>query len=320
MLQLTQLYHTAAADLLLDAEQFGRQQQQPQMARTVAEFAIELPRVLIRVQHMLLTGLVSQELVPPLDRALQPLYTSLEVPTCALQLIVAACVDLNRVYKDMAAQQQQLKKKNKKKAAEAKVAVNPVLLKLVVPADHEGVGVLTGWEKGVISVFGGGRDGMSSPANICQIMEIVVRNRLIVTEQDASAVAVQHSASTWAPVCGVGAMKLLLEAALLLQGTEPEAGVHHELQNCLHLMIGRAAREDVVVMLRERGELLMQAATLTAPEDWVAGVYCDPVPARDRDRRRVDSGRDVQELKFDWMMTLMFLADRICEFAGLHAE
>ena len=306
MLQLTQLYHAAASDLLLDAAK------PPQMAGSTMDFAVKLHSELIQVQLNLLTELVSQQLVPPLDSVLRPLYTSMEVPACALQLIVAACVDLYKVYKDKAAQQQQLKTKNKKKAAEAKVAVNPVLLKIVVPADHEEVGVPSGWEKGILSVFGRERAGMSSPANICEIMEIAVRNHLIVGKQDASAAALQQSASPWVPVCGVGVMKLVLEATLLLQGTEPEAGVHHELQNLLHMMIKRAAREDVVVLLRERGELLMQAATLTAPEGWVLGECSDSVPARDRDRMRVERG-NVQELAFDWLDTLMCLGDKIGE-------
>ena len=310
MLQLTQLYHAAASDLLLHAEQFGMQQQQPEMERSMLELAEDLPRVLIEVQLRLLMELVQQ---PPLDRALRPLYTSMEVPACALQLIVAASVDLHRIYRDMAAQQQQLKKKNKKRAAEAKVAVDPILLKLVVPADHEGLGVPTGWEEGIVSIYGNGRAAISCPANVCQIMEIAIRHHLVFSAEDASAVALQHSASTQSFVCGVGSMKLLLEAALLLQGTEPEAGIHHELQNLLHLMIRRAAREDMVVLLRERGELLMQAATLTAPEEWVAGVCSRPIPAKDRDRMRVIRGGDVQELKFDWMETLMVLADTIGE-------
>ena len=305
MLQLTQLYHAAASDLL-DAQQL------PQMARSMMDSAVKLPNELMQAQLNLLTELVSQQLVPPLDSVLRPLYTSMEVPACALQLIVAACVDLHKVYKDKAAKQQQLKTKNKKKAADSKVAVNSVLLKIVVPADHEEVGVPTGWENGIISMFGSERAGMTSPANICQIMEIAVRNHLIVGKQDATAAALQQSYRPWVPVCGVGVMKLVLEATLLLQGTEPEAGVHHELQRLLHSMIGRAAREDVVVLLEERGELLMQAATLTAPEEWVLGECSDSVPARDRDRMRVDRG-NVQEVEFDWLDTLMCLADRIGE-------
>ena len=67
-------------------------------------------------------------------------------------------------------------------------------------------------------------------------------------------------------------MKLLLEAGLLLQGTGAEGEAQEMMQDLLGRIGGAAAREDGLALLRERGTLLVQAATLaTTRPDKVTG-------------------------------------------------
>ena len=79
-------------------------------------------------------------------------------------------------------------------------------------------------------------------------------------------------------VCRLEVMKLVLEAALLLQGTEPEAGLHHQLQHLLNVLVIGASKEDALALLRERGGLLMQAATLSMPEEGLLAGGAREVP------------------------------------------
>ena len=102
------------------------------------------------------------------------------------------------------------------------------------------------------------------------------------------------------------------EAALLLQGVEPEAGVHYELQWLLNLVINRSPKEEVVALLQERGGLIMEAVRVTEPEEWLLESAREAVPWKEREERR-DRSRPADVQNFDWAETFNALAQRLGE-------
>ena len=175
MLQLAQQYQAAAGELKQDSPHY---ELYPSPARNMREQAGSIARTLLRAQCTVLTQLVS---VPwpetePLHSIFRTLYMSCEVPTAALQLLAAACEGLQQVYKDMARRHQLMKRKKKQQSGQ-QVALNPLLLKLTVPADHVNLGVPLGWEEGAVKALGF-RDWDSSkispPAYVCQLLGKVI--------------------------------------------------------------------------------------------------------------------------------------------------
>ena len=327
MLQLAQQYQAAAGELKRDNQEYGRG---PSADRDMREHAELIAVTLLRAQFMVLMQLVSMPWpeMEPMHSVFRKLYTSSEVPIAALQLLAGACQDLQRVYKDMARKQQLLKRKKKQQSGQ-QVALNPLLLKLTVPADHVNVGVPPGWEDGAVKPLGfmDLHTFETSPqAYVCQLMELIIRNHVLahVTDNPLSGVMwlkpSQKTGAAQSSVCRPEVVKLLLEAALLLQATEPEAGLHHELQHILNVLVREASKEDALVLLRERGGLLMQAATLSTAEEWVMeGGGQESIPWEKKQKRQQEGGvGDSPMVTFDWMSTLVAISGQIGEFLEEH--
>ena len=307
MLQLAHQYQAAAGELKLDNQQHGGGSS---AARDLRAHAETIAVTLLRAQFMVLQQLVS---VPwpetePLQSIFQTLYMSSEVTTAALQLLVGACEELQVRYQDMA-RQQQLKKKKKKQQQQRsgqQVALNPLLLKLTVPADHVNVGVPPGWADGAVRDAGykiSGTSDMSPHAHFCGLAKFIINH---VTDPPVTTLQLEPSQDmgvATSKICRLEVMKLLLEAALLLQGTEPEAGVHNGLQHILNMMLIKASTEDALALLRERGGLLMQAAALTTAEE---GLQWQ--------KQQLDDGTtDGSLLLLGWLNTLAVIAERLGE-------
>ena len=322
MLQLAQQYQAAAGERKRD-----NQQQGPLASREMRGHGETIAVTLLRAQLMVLMQLVS---VPwpeteALQSIFQTLYMSSEVTTAALQLLVGACEELQVRYKDMARQQQLMKRKKKQQSGQ-QVALNPLLLKLTVPADHVNVGVPPGWEEGAARDPVGFKSShtrdMSPQAEFCRLAEFIIDRQLTSHVTDlplVTTVQLKPSRDMGAAnsrLCRVEVMKLLLEAALLLQGTEPEAGVHYGLQNVLNVLLVKASKEDALALLRERGGLLMQAATLSTAEE---GFELQWQQWQQWLKRQQDDGtRDTSSiLPFDWLNTLGVIAGQIGELSSL---
>ena len=262
-------------------------------------------------------------------QVLHTMCTSPELPRAALQALAAACVDMQEKFKAKAIEQQQLKRKSHKQhqrqrqqqqhpqqqplQAPTQMAVNPILMEMAVPADHEGSGLLPGWENGLSRTTFPGVFQISPQAYVCMVAEFALRRHLGVISLGANELEESQSkgvATIPSPVRCLGGMKLLLEAALLLQGVEPEAGAHHELQVLLNMVIALAPREEVVALLRERGGLIMQAVRVTEPEEFLYGITGDPIPWREREVNWVGLGHG-EAVWFDWMRTVNAIAMRL---------
>ena len=175
MLQLAQQYQGAAEELRRDNQQYGRAQEMPTHAESIA-------KTLLRGQFTVLMTLSAMpwSQTDPLRSIFKTLYMSSEVATAALQLLVGACEDLQVRYKDMARQQQLLKRKKKQQSCQ-QVALNPLLLKLTVPADHVNVGVPPGWEDGAVKPLGSADLGtlhISPQAFVCHLSQIIIGNHV----------------------------------------------------------------------------------------------------------------------------------------------
>ena len=324
MMQLAQQYQSAAEQLKRDNQQYGGG---PSAAREMRGHAESIAVTLLRGQYLVLmhlSGMAWPE-ADPLLSTLRTLYMSSEVTTAALQLLVGACEDLQVRYKDMVRQQQLMKRKKKQQQqSDQQVVLNPLLLKLTVPADHVNVGVPPGWEKGAVKPLGFSdldSSKISPQAFVCQLMEIVIRSHVLAHVTDSPLTEVMELKESQlmrvakSKVCRLEVMKLLLEAALLLEGTEPEAGVHHKLQHLLDTLFKTASKEDALVLLRERGGLLMQAATLSTTEEWViAGGGAEAVPWQQKERQQEGSVDGNAVATFDWLNTLSVIAGQVGEF------
>ena len=320
MLQLAQQYQAAAGELKQDHFEYRRG---ASADRRMPEHAA-IASALLRGQFGVLMHLAASPWpeTEPLHSIHRKLYMSSEVATAALQALVAACEDLQVRYKDMARQQQLMKKKKKQQQQSGQqLALNPLLLKLTVPADHVNVGVPPGWKEGAVKPLEfSDRAELSARAYVCQIAGRTIQNHLFAGSTDrATGFVVLKSRDMGAAkskLCRPEVMKLLLEAALLLQGTEPEAGVHHELQHQLHVLLSEASKEDALALLRERGGLLMQAATLsTAEEGVLEGVGRESVlwQQRQLEQRGTTDGSLVV---FGWLNTLVRIASQVGKFSG----
>ena len=320
MLQLAQQYQAAAGELKQDNQQHGGG---PSAARDVRQSVGAIATTLLRGQFGVLVQLATLPWpeTEPLHRILRGLYMSSEVATAALQALVGACEDLQMRYKDMARQQQLMKRKKKKKQSDQQVAPNPLLLKLTVPADHVDVGVPPGWEEGAVEPVGfytADITRFSMRASVCHVAAHVIEHHHLCHHKigfvyvDPS----EHMGVAKSTVCRPEVMKLLLETALLLQGTEPEAGVHHELQNVLSVLLMQASKEDALVLLRERGALLMQAATLTTAEEGVlAGGSWGVGEWVLRQQQQQEGGASTSLSAYGWLNTLVRIAGQVGKFS-----
>ena len=322
MLQLAQQYQREAEEVKRDNLQYGRGPSAVWGMRTHAE---SLAVTLLRAQFIVLGHLATMPWpeTDPLHSIVLTLYMSSELTTAALQTLVAACVDLQVQYKDMARQQQLMKRRKKQQQQSGQqVALNPLLLKLTVPADHVNVGVPPGWEDGAEKPLRFTTSLDHSPqAYVCHLMEIIIWNHVLAYVIDnplTEGVWMSPSKNmgiAQSKVCRLEVMKLLLETTLLLQGTEPEAGVHQELQHLLDTIAMDVSKEDALVLLRERGGLLMQAATLSTAEEWVmSGKEVAPWQRKERQQEGSIGGND-KVATFDWLSTLAYMAGHLGEFS-----
>ena len=334
MLQLAQQYQAAADSLAHDAVNYGRGLAHYKK-QSVRQHIERLPYYLLKGQYVVLDTItnigIDHSTPPAVADALRALYASAELPAAAFQLIAAACEDMQADFKAKSQRQQQLKKKKKKKHKQQQqqqqqpeqqlgsVPLNPLLLELVVPADHGGLGLPTVWKEGV-DCFVVWKVEISKKAYTLRLAHGALWNHLHYSCSYGEAATAQQKQQQEvgllnSPVCCLGGKKLLLEAALLLQGVEPEAGVHHELQHLLNTVIELAPKEHAINLLRRRGGLIMEAARLTAPEQWIFESEHKAIPLEEQEARG-DGNRPAGVRFFDWVATLNALTKRLGE-AGM---
>ena len=330
MLNLAQQYQAAADSLAHDCQVYGHMRQPRARSDDMLPVVEGLSFTLLVAQQYVLSHAMSinGNACVAARQVLRTLCTSSEFPRAALQALAAACVDLQAEFKAEAQHQQHLMKKNHKQPrqqhpqqkplqAPTQTVVNHILLEMAIPADHGGVGLLSGWEDG-LSKSPCAAARISRQAYGCMVAELALRGHLKLISpriDELEKSQCRGAALIQSPVCCLGGMKLLLEAALLLQGTEPEAGMHHELQVLLHRVIGLAPKEDVVALLRERGGLIMQAVRVTEPEEFLYGILAEAIPWREREVNWAGLGRG-EVVRYDWMETLKALVERLGE-AGM---
>ena len=319
MLNLAQQYQAAADSLVLDCEAYGHMGPRARSYHHILPQVERLVGSLLGPQLTLMYHTVgsNQQGPPASQNVLRTVYTSSELPTAAMQTLAAACVDMQAKYKAKAREQQRLKRKKHKQQQQSQsqqlgAAVNRMLLELVVPGDHAELELLPGWKAGVGAITF--PDIQISPeAYVCTCAEVAIRlhlEKVCSAGEEVEEQQLQRLACTQSPVCCLDGMKLLLEAALLLQGVEPEAGAHHELQVLVNRVIFLAPKEDVVALLRERGGLIMQAVRVTEPEEWSWGIAGEAIPWREREVNWAGLGHG-EAVWFDWMRTVNAIAMRL---------
>ena len=327
MLQLAQRYQAAAGSVLDDANVYG-QMLHPAKSKYMVPKIGELASLLAHTQATVLKCVISSShtMLPSTLQALNTLQKSPSLAITALQFLGVACGGMQAEFKAKAQQQQrQRKKRNKKRKQQQQHRdgtqddLNLGLLELVVPADHAGMWFLDRQEGVSIASRDTFLYSMSTDAAICQVALLAMARNL---EKASSAHGVPWGVGPlhWgefsrmrSPVRCLGGMKLLLEAALLLQGVDPEAGVHYELQLLLNSVIWLSSRSDAQALLRERGELIMQAARVTEPEEWVRGTVIEGSEAMEEGEGRRGDCEGDEVMRLDWMDTLRTLAERVGE-------